>query len=80
MCITYKVIYRNNNESNINKNSNIVFNINIWYNFFNFYISISKGNTVLRASLNPQMVSVIPNAVVANHFIPDPSKADPNKS
>jgi len=39
----------------------------------------SKGNTVLRASLNPQMVSVIPNAVVANHFIPDPSKADPNK-
>ena len=34
----------------------------------------------MRASLNPQMVSVIPNAVVANHFIPDPSKADPNKS
>ncbi|CAG8553747.1 1457_t:CDS:2 [Diversispora eburnea] len=32
----------------------------------------SKENTVLRASLNPQMVSVIPNAIVASQFKPDP--------
>lgn len=36
-----------------------------------------KENTVLRASLDPFMVSVIPNAVVADNFRPDPSKADP---
>lgn len=30
----------------------------------------SKENTVLRASLDPQMVSVIPNAVVAENFQP----------
>lgn len=40
----------------------------------------SKENTVLRAALNPQNVSVIPNAVVASQFKPDPSAADPNKS
>ena len=34
----------------------------------------SKENTVLRASLNPTNVSVIPNAVVAAEFTPDPSK------
>ncbi|KAK9446443.1 uncharacterized protein V1518DRAFT_430074 [Limtongia smithiae] len=34
-----------------------------------------KENTVLRASLDPVMVSVIPNAVVASNFRPDPSKA-----
>lgn len=39
-----------------------------------------KENTVLRAALNPSMVSVIPNAVVASSFIPDPSRADPKHS
>jgi phosphatidylinositol glycan class A protein len=34
-----------------------------------------KENTVLRASLNPAVVSVIPNAVVSDNFRPDPSKA-----
>ncbi|CAG8450479.1 15007_t:CDS:2 [Funneliformis mosseae] len=38
----------------------------------------SKENTVLRAALNPQMVSVIPNAVVASQFKPDPGAQDPN--
>lgn len=33
-------------------------------------IGCSKENTVLRASLDPQMVSVIPNAVVASNFRP----------
>ena len=32
--------------------------------------SYSKENTVLRASLDPLMVSVIPNAVVAENFRP----------
>ncbi|POG70843.1 glycosyltransferase family 4 protein [Rhizophagus irregularis DAOM 181602=DAOM 197198] len=40
----------------------------------------SKENTVLRAALNPQMVSVIPNAVVASQFKPDPGAQDPNFS
>jgi phosphatidylinositol glycan class A protein len=31
----------------------------------------SKENTVLRATLNPQKVSVIPNAIVKSLFIPD---------
>lgn len=34
-----------------------------------------KENTVLRAGLDPRMVSVIPNAVVSDNFYPDPSKA-----
>ncbi|ORX90454.1 UDP-Glycosyltransferase/glycogen phosphorylase [Basidiobolus meristosporus CBS 931.73] len=38
----------------------------------------SKENTVLRAALNPKNVSVIPNAVVAAQFIPDPGAANPN--
>ncbi|KAJ3120348.1 hypothetical protein HK098_004671 [Nowakowskiella sp. JEL0407] len=36
-----------------------------------------KENTVLRANLDPKIVSVIPNAIVASQFIPDPSKLDP---
>ena len=40
----------------------------------------SKENTVLRAALSPRNVSVIPNAVVASQFRPDPSAADPNWS
>ncbi|ORY92986.1 phosphatidylinositol N-acetylglucosaminyltransferase GPI3 subunit [Syncephalastrum racemosum] len=38
----------------------------------------SKENTVLRAALSPKSVSVIPNAVVASQFKPDPTAADPN--
>ncbi|KAG9292945.1 hypothetical protein G9A89_016307 [Geosiphon pyriformis] len=38
----------------------------------------SKENTVLRAVLNPRIVSVIPNAVVASQFKPDPGARDPN--
>lgn len=34
-----------------------------------------KENTVLRAALNPSAVSVIPNAVVSDNFLPDQSKA-----
>ncbi|XP_069122175.1 phosphatidylinositol N-acetylglucosaminyltransferase subunit A-like [Argopecten irradians] len=34
----------------------------------------SKENTVLRASLQPDIVSVIPNAVDATMFVPDPTK------
>ncbi|KAH8149312.1 uncharacterized protein LAJ45_06852 [Morchella importuna] len=34
-----------------------------------------KENTVLRAALDPSMVSVIPNAVVAENFKPDPTAA-----
>jgi hypothetical protein len=30
----------------------------------------SKENTVLRAALDPQMVSVIPNAVITDNFRP----------
>lgn len=36
----------------------------------------SKENTVLRASLDPRNVSVIPNAVVCAEFTPDPTKQD----
>lgn len=39
----------------------------------------SKENSVLRASLVPQIVSVIPNAVDASVFTPDPSKRHQNK-
>ena len=35
----------------------------------------SKENTVLRAALQPSIVSVIPNAVDASCFTPDPSKS-----
>ncbi|CAO3655394.1 unnamed protein product [Mucor fragilis] len=38
----------------------------------------SKENTVLRAALSPRHVSVIPNAVVASQFLPDPTAPDPN--
>ncbi|GAB1598450.1 phosphatidylinositol N-acetylglucosaminyltransferase subunit A-like isoform X1 [Argonauta hians] len=39
----------------------------------------SKENTVLRSSVKPEMVSVIPNAVDCTKFIPDPSQRDPSK-
>ncbi|ORX63433.1 UDP-Glycosyltransferase/glycogen phosphorylase [Linderina pennispora] len=37
----------------------------------------SKENTVLRAALDPQQVSVIPNAIIAEQFEPDPDARDP---
>ena len=40
----------------------------------------SKENTVLRAKLTPDIVSVIPNAVDGNCFIPDPSKRRKDRS
>lgn len=40
--------------------------------------SLSKENTVLRASLDPVMVSVIPNAVVAENFRPKDVPASPS--
>ncbi|KAG5833518.1 hypothetical protein ANANG_G00276760 [Anguilla anguilla] len=39
----------------------------------------SKENTVLRATLDPQIVSVIPNAVDPTDFTPDPSQRDDTK-
>ena len=39
----------------------------------------SKENTVLRAALLPSIVSVIPNAVDASCFTPDPTKPHPNR-
>ncbi|KAJ3196065.1 hypothetical protein HK101_010166 [Irineochytrium annulatum] len=39
----------------------------------------SKENTVLRAALDPHIVSVIPNAVIVEDFTPNPSARDPNK-
>ncbi|CAL9690079.1 unnamed protein product [Knipowitschia caucasica] len=39
----------------------------------------SKENTVLRAALNPEIVSVIPNAVDSTDFIPDPSQQPEDK-
>ncbi|KAK2163563.1 hypothetical protein LSH36_77g02003 [Paralvinella palmiformis] len=39
----------------------------------------SKENTVLRAAIKPHLVSVIPNAVDATVFTPDPSKRQPRK-
>jgi hypothetical protein len=42
--------------------------------------SSSKENTVLRAAIDPSQVSVIPNAVVASEFTPDPSQRPKDKS
>ncbi|WVR06222.1 hypothetical protein IAU60_003252 [Kwoniella sp. DSM 27419] len=36
-----------------------------------------RENTVLRAQLDPELVSVIPNALVPDQFRPDPARADP---
>ena len=43
-------------------------------------IVCSKENTVLRAKLIPDIVSVIPNAVDTNCFVPDPSKRKRGRS
>jgi hypothetical protein len=37
----------------------------------------SKENTVLRAALDPHMVSVIPNAVITDNFRPAPYRMAP---
>ncbi|CAG8684583.1 7054_t:CDS:2, partial [Gigaspora rosea] len=55
-------------------NSHCLFTVN-WNSYLN-----SKENTVLRAALTPQMVSVIPNDVVASQFKPGPSAQDKNFS
>ncbi|XP_017562094.2 phosphatidylinositol N-acetylglucosaminyltransferase subunit A [Pygocentrus nattereri] len=39
----------------------------------------SKENTVLRAALDPDIVSVIPNAVDPSDFTPDPGRRDDSK-
>ncbi|KAG2457198.1 PIGA protein, partial [Polypterus senegalus] len=39
----------------------------------------SKENTVLRGALNPEIVSVIPNAVDPTDFTPDPSRREDGK-
>ena len=36
---------------------------------------LSKENMVLRAHIDPRLVYVIPNAVVASNFLPDPTQA-----
>lgn len=43
---------------------------------YHFY---SKENTVLRAAINPENVSVIPNAIDGRVFTPDPSKRHPSR-
>ena len=43
------------------------------------FLLYSKENTVLRAALQPSIVSVIPNAVDADCFTPDPSKSKKDK-
>ena len=40
----------------------------------------SKENTVLRAALQPPLVSVIPNAVGSSQFTPNPSARTPGRS
>ncbi|KAL7423184.1 Phosphatidylinositol N-acetylglucosaminyltransferase GPI3 subunit [Cryptotrichosporon argae] len=37
-----------------------------------------RENTVLRAELEPETVSVIPNAILSSQYTPDPSRADPD--
>ncbi|KAJ3095063.1 hypothetical protein HK100_005930, partial [Physocladia obscura] len=44
-----------------------------------FSLTDVDHNTVLRASLDPEIVSVIPNAVVADDFFPDPGARDSTK-
>ena len=47
--------------------------------FFSLSKYKSKENTVLRAQLDPRIVSVIPNAVDATEFMPNPALRDPSK-
>lgn len=44
------------------------------------YFLFRKENTVLRARVNHDRVSVIPNAVDTIAFTPDPSRRIPGKS
>jgi phosphatidylinositol N-acetylglucosaminyltransferase subunit A len=45
--------------------------------FFELELTDSKENTVLRAALDPHMVSVIPNAVITDNFRPAPYRIAP---
>jgi hypothetical protein len=43
-------------------------------------LGVRRENIVLRTSLDPGLVSVIPNALVTDQFLPDPSMApDPKE-
>lgn len=53
--------------------------INCIHALITFFLK-SKENTVLRASIRPQVVSVIPNAVDGTMFTPDPTQRPKNKS
>lgn len=56
-----------------------------WVNFFSYckgfvhakliVLEYRKENIVLRAAVDPRLVYVIPNALVASSFPPDPAKA-----
>ncbi|CAM9630465.1 unnamed protein product [Heterosigma akashiwo] len=39
--------------------------------------NVCKENLVLRANMNPQDISTIPNAIDSSRFVPDPSKRHP---
>ena len=53
----------------------------IWYCAQVFFcFDGSKENTVLRASIRPELVSVIPNAIDSTMFTPDPSMRHPDRS
>lgn len=56
-----------------------VFQILGFHLFFSLSKYKSKENTVLRAQLDPRIVSVIPNAVDATEFMPNPALRDPSK-
>lgn len=51
-----------------------------WFGWTRADMSRSRENTVLRAQLDPGLVSVIPNALIAEQFKPDLSGHDPNLS
>ena len=66
-------------ECNLASVNHIICVSNTWY-FFPSSFFFSKENTVLRLSVNPDSVFVIPNALDSAAFVPDPSKRDPTKS
>lgn len=48
-----------------------------WFLLYRAKAYDSKENTVLRAALDPHMVSVIPNAVITDNFRPAPYRLAP---
>lgn len=48
-----------------------------WSFLTNSWLTCSKENTVLRGALDPNMVSVIPNAVITDNFRPAPYRTSP---